>query len=107
MRLHRSSRIIPSNRAVVRWINYVMEKRNIPEDTAAKIRDLDERIAADGRDEEALIERGRLYWGLGRRSEAIGDYLAAQKINPAGKAAQLLKATYEILDFYNKDLYNP
>lgn len=77
------------------------------EDTAARLRSLDGRIAADCGDESALIERGRLYWALGRRSEAIGDYLAAQKINPSGKATQLLKATYEILDFYNKDLYNP
>lgn len=68
---------------------------------------LGERIAADGCDEEALIERGRLYWALGMRSEAIGDYLAAQRLNPSGKATQLLKATYEILNFYNKDLYNP
>ena len=84
-----------------------MEKENITEETAAKLRILDTRIEADGHDEEALIERGRLYWALGRRGEAIGDYLAAQRINPSGKATQLLKATYEILDFYNKDLYNP
>lgn len=84
-----------------------MEKENITDETAARLRSLDERLAADGSDEDALIERGRLYWALGRRSEAIGDYLAAQKVNPTGKATQLLKATYEILDFYNKDLYNP
>ena len=71
------------------------------------MRILGERISADSADEEALIERGRLYWALGMRSEAIGDYLAAQRLNPSGKATQLLKATYEILDFYNKDLYNP
>ncbi|MCM1491116.1 MAG: hypothetical protein NC095_09870 [Muribaculum sp.] len=58
-------------------------------------------------DEDALIERGRLFWSLNRRSEAITDYLAAQRLNPDGKASQLLKATYDILDFYHKDLYNP
>ena len=58
-------------------------------------------------DEDALIERGRLFWSLDKRSEAINDYLAAQRINPGGKASQLLKATYEILNFYHKDLYNP
>lgn len=84
-----------------------MEKDNISEETSARLNALDARIAADAADEEALIERGRLHWSLGRRSEAIGDYLAAQRINPSGKASQLLKATYEILDFYNKDLYNP
>lgn len=84
-----------------------MKKEDIPEESAARLRSLDARIAADSGDEEALIERGRLHWALGMRSEAIGDYLAAQKINPSGKATQLLKATYEILDYYNKDLYNP
>ena len=84
-----------------------MEKVNMNEDTAVRMKALDARGAADSSDEEALIERGRLYWALGRRSEAIGDYLAAQRLNPSGRATQLLKATYEILDFYNKDLYNP
>ncbi|MDE5813689.1 MAG: hypothetical protein K2H72_05325 [Muribaculaceae bacterium] len=84
-----------------------MEKENISEETAARLAALDARLEADGADEEALIERGRLYWALGRRSEAIGDYLEAQRVNPSGKATQLLKATYEILDFYNKDLFNP
>ncbi len=77
------------------------------EETAKKLQSLSERLHGNPDNEDALIERGRLYWGLGRRSEAINDYLAAQRINPEGKAKQLLKATYEILDFYNKDLYNP
>lgn len=84
-----------------------MEKEKISEESAARLEELGKRIEADPYDEAALIERGRLYWALGRRSEAIGDYLEAQRLNPNGKATQLLKATYEILDFYNKDLYNP
>ena len=84
-----------------------MRKEDIPEESASRLRSLGARIAADGGDEEALIERGRLYWALGLRGEAIGDYLAAQRLNPSGKATQLLKATYAILDYYNKDLYNP
>lgn len=82
-------------------------EENLSVESVSRLRDLDKRIEADRGDEEALIERGRLYWALGRRREAIGDYLAAQRINPSGKATQLLKATYEILDFYHKDLYNP
>lgn len=84
-----------------------MEKEKISEETAGRLDALGTRIEADPNDEDALIERGRLYWALGRRSDAIGDYLEAQRLNPNGKATQLLKATYEILDFYNKDLYNP
>lgn len=72
-----------------------------------RLKMLSEHIDRHPDDEDALIERGRLYWSLDKRSEAINDYLAAQKLNPEGKATQLLKATYEILNFYHKDLYNP
>lgn len=76
-------------------------------DSMTRLEDLDRRLAENPADEDALIERGRLYWALNRRSDAINDYLAAQRLNPEGRATQLLKATYDILDFYNKDLYNP
>lgn len=84
-----------------------MEKENEPEDITAKLQSLSERLEQCGEDQDSLIERGRLYWALGKRSDAINDYLAAQRLNPEGKAKELLKATYEILNFYNKDLYNP
>lgn len=57
--------------------------------------------------DEAYTLRGMKYWGLQNRSAAINDYLAAIRINPESKAVQALKATNEILDYYNKDLYNP
>lgn len=82
-----------------------MEK--IPEDISVKLTELSERLSVNAEDEAALIERGRLHWSLGHRRDAIKDYLAAQKINPEGNAKELLKATYEILNFYHKDLYNP
>lgn len=75
--------------------------------TEETIAQMTARIAGNPGDEEAYILRGRAYWSLSRRSDAINDYLAAQRLNPEGKATQLLKATYEILDYYNKDLYNP
>lgn len=84
-----------------------MENNIIPDEVSLKLQMLSERLEQDSEDEEALIERGRLHWSLGNRSEAINDYLAAQKLNPEGKAKELLKATYEILNFYHKDLYNP
>lgn len=84
-----------------------MENTQRDDDALERIQALSGRIVADNRDEEAFIERGRLYWAIGCRKEAINDYLAAQRLNPDGKATQLLKATYDILDFYNKDLYNP
>lgn len=72
-----------------------------------RLMQLSHRLTENPDDEAVLIERGRIYWAKGRRKDAINDYLAAQRLNPEGKATQLLKATYEILDFYNKDLYNP
>lgn len=58
-------------------------------------------------DDEALTLRGMKYWGMDKRSAAINDYLLAIKLNPESKAVQALKAANEILDYYNKDLYNP
>lgn len=57
--------------------------------------------------DEAYTLRGMKYWGMQNRSAAINDYLTAIRINPESKAVQALKAANEILDYYNKDLYNP
>lgn len=64
-------------------------------------------IAEHPESDEALTMRGMKYWAMSRRSEAINDYLAAIRLNPQSRAVQALKATNEILDYYNKDLYNP
>lgn len=58
-------------------------------------------------DDEAYTMRGMRYWGAGKRSLAIKDYLAAVRINPSSRATEALKAANEILDYRNKDLYNP
>lgn len=57
--------------------------------------------------DEAYTLRGMKYWGLQKRGAAINDYLAAIRLNPDSKAVEALKAANEILDYYNKDLYNP
>lgn len=58
-------------------------------------------------DEEALTLRGMKYWGAGKRSLSLNDYLAAIRINPESKAREALKAANEILAYRNNDLYNP
>ncbi len=68
---------------------------------------LSEYIDAHPESDEALTMRGMRYWGQSKRSEAINDYLAAIRLNPQSRAVQALKAANEILDYYNKDLYNP
>ncbi|MCM1378202.1 MAG: hypothetical protein NC097_07090 [Clostridium sp.] len=68
---------------------------------------LDEYIKEKPTDDEALTMRGMKHWSCGHRAEAINDYLAAIKLNPNSKAKMAIKASYEILNYYNKDLYNP
>lgn len=64
-------------------------------------------LSAHPDDDQALTLRGMKYWSLGNRAMAINDYLAAIRINPDSSARMLMKSTYDILDYYNKDLYNP
>lgn len=71
------------------------------------IRVLDEIIASNPSSDEAYTQRGLIYWSMGKRAEAIRDYLAAIRINPKSQATLALKTTNQILDYYNKDLYNP
>lgn len=56
---------------------------------------------------ESLFNRGRVYWRLGRRSDAITDYEAAVAIDPSSPAAIALDQARSIMDFFNPDLYNP
>ena len=64
-------------------------------------------ISECGNDDEALYERGKLYWRIGDYSSAIADYNAAVAINPNSKAAKALEMSQDIMNFYNKDVYNP
>lgn len=77
----------------------------LPADEA--IAQLSAYIAENPKDTDALTLRGMKYFGSGRRALAINDYLEALKINPSCNARLALQAANEILDYYNKDLYNP
>ncbi len=68
---------------------------------------LNDYIAAHPDDADGYLQRGLKYWGMARYSDAINDYYRADNIAPDGKAAQMLKAAKEILDYRNNDLYNP
>lgn len=76
-------------------------------DASDAIKQISDYIAANPRDDEAYTLRGLKYWSAGRRADAINDYLEALRINPDSRARQALDAANSILDFYNKDLYNP
>lgn len=76
-------------------------------DATDAVTQLTEYLTGHPDDTDALTLRGMRHWSLGHRADAINDYLAAIKIDPTCKAREAMKATYEILDYYNKDLYNP
>lgn len=85
----------------------VMKELTAAETPERGVEILTEILKSEPYNENAYVMRGRLWWKLNKRAYAINDYLAAKRLNPDGKGAQMLKATYDILDYYNKDLYNP
>ncbi|MBP5361327.1 MAG: tetratricopeptide repeat protein [Bacteroidaceae bacterium] len=48
---------------------------------------------------------GNAYYQKGDWKEAIQHYMEACELNSESPAREKLKMTYEILDFYNKDVY--
>ncbi len=81
---------------------------NISKMTATEaVEALDAYIASHPEDDEAYTQRGLRHWALGHRAKAINDYLKAISLNPQSRAVQALANANAILDFYNKDLYNP
>lgn len=56
---------------------------------------------------EALFLRGKIYWRLGKRSEAQNDYLASSALDPSGPATAALESARTIEAFFNPDLLNP
>ena len=52
-------------------------------------------------------ERGRALWAEGRRGEAMTEYNESLARYPEGPARTALTIADDIMNFYNKDLYNP
>ena len=51
--------------------------------------------------------RGNAYRQLGNWGKAMSSYLEASERDPEGPAKQACANALQILDFYNRDLYNP
>ncbi|MDE5567778.1 MAG: tetratricopeptide repeat protein [Muribaculaceae bacterium] len=56
---------------------------------------------------DLFYQRGRLLWKLGRKTEAMSDYGRAVELDAESPAATALELAREVMNFYNKDLYNP
>ncbi len=56
--------------------------------------------------DEAFYLLGNAYRKQGHWQQAIENYLSATAINPKSPAAQAYEMMIDILNFYNKDMYN-
>ena len=68
---------------------------------------LEDFISAGGTNlDRAYYLLGNAYRKKGDWQGAINNYLEAMEINPDSPAAAAYKMANDILDFYNKDMYN-
>ncbi len=68
---------------------------------------INQMIDGNPESDELYFRRGKLYWRMGDRSAAMGDYAKAQSINPDSPASKALEMAYDVANFFNPDLYNP
>lgn len=73
---------------------------------AANVLIASENVEASDR-AEAYYLRGNAYRKQGDWRHAMNSYLEAKELDPDGPAAMAYDHVVEILEFFNKDLYNP
>ena len=64
----------------------------------------------DGTDSDMAMRHyllGRMAWKRGHKTDAINHYEQAVAFDPSSDAAVALEQAREIMNFFNKDLYNP
>ena len=83
-------------------------KAMLDEHKADDVIDLMEKFRADGgsMDDELFYLLGNAWRKKGNWQMAMNNYLEAVHLNPESPAKQALDIAGEILDFYNKDMYN-
>ena len=68
-------------------------------------------IESNGVSRETLANayylRGNAYRQNGNVRMALNSYLESMELDPDGPAAEAYRHLQELLDFYNKDYYNP
>lgn len=75
-----------------------------PQEEIAQLR---ARIIGTENDCEIWYQIGRIEWKSGNRARAITAYNKSLELDPSGPAAIALEQARAIMNFYNKDLYNP
>lgn len=67
---------------------------------------LDLLIGQEKGDDELYYLRGNAYRKLGDWQQALNNYLEAAGLNPQSPAVEAHRMLMEILEFYNKDMFN-
>ena len=57
--------------------------------------------------DELYFMRGNAYSRCGDWKHAMSDYCRAVELNPDSPSADAYDALVRIMEFYNKDMYNP
>ena len=70
------------------------------------IKQLSQYIQADSTDDEPYYLLGNAYRKQGNWQLALNNYLEAMERNPESPAVQAHQMMMDILNFYNKDMYN-
>lgn len=83
-------------------IKELISKGNIQE----TINLLDGLIDEGCKDDELYYLRGNAYRKLCNWQQALNNYLEAVNLNPESPAKEAHQMLMEILEFYNKDMYN-
>lgn len=76
-------------------------------DIQAQIGELSARLGSSCGDPDLYFQRGKLYWRMGNRAEAITDFNSAVALDPASPAQGYLDIVNDILDFYDTGQWNP
>lgn len=70
------------------------------------ISQLDTLIGETSADDELYYLRGNAWRKLGNWQQALNNYLEAIALNPTSPAKEAHQMLMEILEFFNKDMYN-
>lgn len=75
-------------------------------DIESVIRKLDIDIAAHPTDDNLFYKRGNAYWKLQDWKQCLDNYTEAIRLNPDSPAVSMRNMVRDILQFYNKEMYN-
>lgn len=74
--------------------------------TEEALRLLDVYMEQNGESDEVWFLRGNAFRKQGDTRQALNSYLRAIELNPDSPAQQAYNMQIDILNFYNKDMYN-